>query len=90
MTFKNQQDFCNFLRRCRKLKVARVKVGEIEVEFTHFTEKTLQSRGRQTRRDPATGQNEVNEAVKDLHLAQIAIDDPEAFEQLSIRGLNGE
>lgn len=87
------KEFLQLVKSCRKLGVTRLKVGEFEVHMSPLTDIHRIGKAATLSNAPATKQSQVDqqtEEEEDYNKSQLAIDDPEAYEELSIKELRGD
>lgn len=96
MIFNNTKEICKFIRDCAKMGVTNLKIGDLSFEL----DPTFQLPFRQTqspRNDSRAalaieqeGEQQLKQEEDELDMSQLVVDDPERFEEESIKLLKGE
>jgi len=97
MDFNSPKELYKFMRDCAKLGVTRIKLGEIQFElepsekFKSPKRNSISPRRLASADDiEAEGSAASESADFDLRMAQLVVDDFEAYEDMSIRKIKGE
>jgi len=73
--------------------VTEFQMGDMKIFFSPPKESWTNRRTRNATGSASAikreGEDDIEQAKTELYLSQLAIDDPEEFERLSIKGLNG-
>ncbi len=88
ISFKNSEDFLYFLKKCKNMGVTRIKMGEVELDFSPPESKAHRPKRNANASALATKLDGVEEEMTDdeeFELSQLRINDPEAYEELEIK-----
>ena len=92
---KELSDLLQFIKKCKKIGLTRIKLGDVEVEFTQ-EEKVSSHRPKRNANAKALAkkQDGVNDDIADedleFQMAQLRINDPEAYEEFEIKRMRGD
>jgi hypothetical protein len=94
MTFKDTKDLCFFIKECTKLGITEFQMGDMKIFFSPPAASWKNPRSKRNATVAAhdiehEGEKQIDEAANELYLSQLAVDDPEEFERVSIKGING-
>lgn len=94
MIFKDTKDLCFFIKECTKLGITEFQMGDMKI---FFSPPANTWRNPRTKRNATVAAHDIEQegeknqdaAAHELYLSQLAVDDPEEFERVSIKGING-
>lgn len=95
MVFEDSKELVYFLKECSKLGITEYKGGDLHIIFG--TPPTAWKPTRRTPRNATRAEadilreadEETQKAMEELEMAQLAVDDPLAFENEAIKSFGG-